>query len=344
MRFSIIIPVYNVEKYIRKCMETVMGQTFRDYEVIVVDDESPDNSMAIVAEFAEKYPGMVTMIRQKNTRQGGARNRGVREAKGEYLIFVDSDDYVSLNMLEAVDEQIQKHASDIICFKCALVTPDGRFLREEGLGQLLPGKYVPARDKQVVLLPTGPVHKAFRREFYLESGFAFPEKVLYEDAVTRLLYAKASEIVLFDTCLYYYVQSANSSMRQKPSEKMLDILTVTDLTMDMFRAHGLYAQFRDPLESALIGGIVYVLEFVNAADPASPLQDKMMDYVQAAFPDCRNNPALDPDVAEWLGLLEQRKFKAYHYRVLRVREMKQFLKRWKVFQALNRCRKQLQKK
>ena len=344
MRFSIIIPVYNVEKYIRRCMETVMGQTFRDYEVIVVDDESPDNSMAIVAEFAEQYPGMITMIRQKNTRQGGARNRGAAVARGEYLIFVDSDDYVSENMLEVVDRQIKAHGCDIIGFQCALVTPEGKFLREAGLGSLQPGKYVPARDKDVVMLPTGPVHKAFRRSFYLESGFAFPEKVLYEDAVTRLLYAKASEILLCDDCLYYYVQSANSSMRQKPSDRMLDILKVTDITLDMFRNHGLYGQFKEPLESALIGGIVYVLEFVNAADPSSRLQDEMIDYLQEKFPDYRENPAMDPDILEELRLLEQRKFRQYHYRVLRVREFKLFLKRWKILRELNRCRKLLLKK
>lgn len=344
MRFSIIIPVYNVEKYIRNCMETVMGQTFRDYEVIVVDDESPDNSMAIVAEYAEKNPGMITMIHQKNTRQGGARNRGVREARGEYLIFVDSDDYVSLNMLEVVDWQIRKHDCDIISFKCALVTPEGKFLREEGLGQLRPGKYVPAQDQNVIMLPTGPVHKAFRRAFYLESGFAFPEKVLYEDAVTRLLYAKASQMVLCDACLYYYVQSPNSSMRQKPSERMLDILKVTDMALDMFRQHGLYEQFREPLESALIGGIVYVLEFVNAADPSSDLQNKIIDYIQAQFPNYRENSAMDPDVLRGMELLEQRKFLQYYYRVIRVREFKLFLKRWKIFQELNRCRKLLLKK
>jgi len=287
---------------------------------------------------------MITMIHQKNTRQGGARNRGVREAGGEYLIFVDSDDYVSLDMLEVVDRQLRKHNCDIICFQCALVTPEGKFLRKAGLGSLQPGKYVPAQDTDVVMLPTGPVHKAFRRSFYLESGFEFPEKVLYEDAVTRLLYARASEMLLCEDCLYYYVQSPGSSMRQKPSACMLDILKVTDITREMFRSHGLYERFREPLESALIGGIVYVLEFANAADPGSDLQNKMIDYIQVNFPDYQSNPALDPDVREGMELLEQRKFRQYHYRVIRVREFRLFLKRWKVLQELNRCRKRLLKK
>ena len=92
MRFSIIIPVYNVEKYIGKCMDTVMHQSFDDYEVIVVNDETPDNSMAIVQQYVDAFPGKIHVIHQKNTRQGGSRNRGVREAKGEYILFVDSDD------------------------------------------------------------------------------------------------------------------------------------------------------------------------------------------------------------------------------------------------------------
>ena len=114
MRFSIIIPVYNVEKYIEKCMASVMGQSFTDYEVIVVDDESPDNSMAVVERYAEEYPGKIRMIRQKNTRQGGARNHGVRYAKGDYLLFVDSDDYVHPDMLKTVDERLKQQPCDIL--------------------------------------------------------------------------------------------------------------------------------------------------------------------------------------------------------------------------------------
>ena len=122
MRFSIIIPVYNVEKYIRKCMDTVMNQTFRDYEVIVVNDETPDNSMKIVQEYVDAFPGMIQVIHQKNTRQGGARNNGVTKARGEYLLFVDSDDYVATTMLETVDARLKANPCDVLVLRRDLLS------------------------------------------------------------------------------------------------------------------------------------------------------------------------------------------------------------------------------
>ncbi len=344
MRFSIIIPVYNVEKYIRRCMESIMNQTFRDYEVIVVDDESPDNSMRIVEEFAENFPGMITMIHQKNTRQGGARNRGVREAKGEYILFVDSDDYVSETMLEVVDAKLRETPCDILVFQHMIVTEEGKKIGMGDFGSLLPGTYAPRTNKEVLTLSCEPWKKAYLRSFYLESRFEFPEKILYEDAVTRVLYAKASQIVICSECLYYYVHRAGSSIRQKLSERMLDILKVTDLTVDMLRKDGLYDHFQDVMESALIGGIVYILEVVNESDPLSPMQNAMMDYIADNFPGNAENTYLDVDIRRNWEMLENRKFMQYHYRVIQVRKLKRALLRWSAVEKMNQLRKRFLKK
>lgn len=339
MRFSIIIPVYNVERYIRKCMESIMNQTFRDYEVIVVDDESPDNSMRIVEEFASSYPGMVTMIHQKNTRQGGARNRGVREAKGEYILFVDSDDYVSTKMLEICDREIRKHDCDIFAFKYDMVSPEGKYLGEGGFGSLKAGKYIPARDKQIMMLPAGPVHKAYRTSFYRESGMAFPEKVLYEDAVVRLLFAKASSVVLHEESLYYYVQSGNSSIRQKPSERMLDILKVTDLVIREFKKADLYDAFQEPLETSLLYGITYILDLINQVDVKNDLQNRMVEYIAENFPAYGNNPYVDTQYRNALDCLVNREFIRYHYQFLLFVRFKEWLLRFRIVSELNKLRK-----
>lgn len=325
VRFSIIIPVYNVEKYIRKCMRTVMEQTFRDYEVIVVDDETPDNSMAIVEEFAEQYPGMVKIIHQKNTRQGGARNRGVREARGEYILFVDSDDYVSPRMLEVVDQHLKEQDCDILSFAYRMVTPGGQKLRRGGLGPLQPGCYVPSTDKEIILLPAGPVHKAYRRSFFLECNLWFPEKVLYEDAVVRVFFAQAKTIVLVEDCLYYYVQSANSSIRQKPSPKMLDILQMTQLVCDEFRRRGIYDYFREQLELSLICGILYIIDIINEADRENEMQDQLVEYIRSTFPDCLNNRLVREIYQEELECLFKKDYDRYYWRFLAFRRVKESL-------------------
>lgn len=338
MRFSIIIPVYNVEKYIRKCLQTVMEQTFRDYEVIVVDDETPDNSMAIVEEFSEKYPGMIKIIHQKNTRQGGARNRGVREAQGEYILFVDSDDYVSLHMLEVVDKHLKEQDCDILSFTYRMVTPHGKKLQAGGLGDLHPGRYVPSIDKEILLLPAGPVHKAYRRSFFLACDMWFPEKVLYEDAVVRIYFAQANAVVLIEDCLYYYVQTTNSSIRQKPSPKMLDILNMTQLVCEEFERRGLYELFREQLEASLIYGILYILDLINNSDKYNTMQEHLVDYIIEHFPGCIDNKYFDPSCRKALMCLFNKDFVAYYWHYLAFRQIKEYLLRYEWISWLNKKR------
>lgn len=342
MRFSIIIPVYNVEKYIRKCMQTVMEQTFRDYEVIVVDDETPDNSMAIVEEFAEKYPGMIKMIHQKNTRQGGARNRGVREAQGEYILFVDSDDYVSTRLLETVDSHLRRETCDILGFQYQKVTEEGRLLQTEGLGSLRPGRYIPKENQEVMLLPVGPVLKAYRREFYVGSGFAFPEKVLYEDMMVKVLLAQAASVVLVEDCLYYYVQSGSSSIRQKASPKMLDILTVTDLVLQRFEQLGLKDVYWKSLEASLIYGITYIFDLINLENKNSDLQKPLAEYLSRHFGDYATNPYMDPQQCKGMVYLTAQDFSGYYSHVSLVTWVKEWLLGWTWIEKLNQLRRKLQ--
>lgn len=339
MRFSIIIPVYNVEKYIDKCMYTVMHQSFDDYEVIVVDDESPDHSMDIVQKYVDAFPGRIHVIHQKNTRQGGARNRGVQAAKGEYILFVDSDDYVHTDMLKVVDAHLRETPSDILVFQHAPVTPDGAMIPSEVYGSLPSGTYCPAQTSEVVLIPTGPVNKAFRRTFYTGTNVRFPEKVLYEDGVMRLIYALASSITVCSDVLYYYVQSPNSSIRREISDKMLDILTVTDMIVLGFQENNIYKTFAQPLDCALIYGVMYILDLINSVQPNHPIQKQMVAYLGEHFPDYRENPWVDPALRKSLDCLLTYNFTKYHYRFLVFNRFKEKLMQISLLKRINNWRK-----
>ena len=339
MRFSIIIPVYNVEKYIDRCMHTVMNQTFSDYEVIVVNDETPDNSMVIVQKYVDAFPGKIQVIHQKNTRQGGARNNGVTKAGGEYILFVDSDDYVALDMLETIDKKLRETPCDILVFRHIPVTEDGIEVGEAEYCALAPGYYRPEQDRSVVMIPTGPVNKAFRREFYVNTNIRFPEKLLYEDAVTRLFYAMASSVVICDDVLYYYVQSSNSSMRRNISDKMLDILEMTDIVIREFQERGLYEDFRDPLDCELIYGILYVLDLINNTQMNHPIQVHMADYLRTYFPNYRENPYVGKTLARAIDYLIQGDFRKYHYQILVLGRIKERILRNPVAAKLNAMRK-----
>ena len=126
-KFSIIIPVYNVEKYLKKCLDSVFNQTYKDYEVIVVNDGTKDNSMDIVKDYAVK------VINQKNQGLSAARNAGVKKATGDYLIFLDSDDYWEKGLLKELSKSL-KNNPDLIRFQINEVYEDGKTISypEEG--------------------------------------------------------------------------------------------------------------------------------------------------------------------------------------------------------------------
>lgn len=112
MLVSIVVPVYNSSKYLARCLDSILMQTFRDYEVIVVDDGSTDSSASICDAYAEKYK-MIKVIHQNNAGVSAARNKGIDESRGKYLMFVDSDDYIDTNMLDVAVSKIEEYDADI---------------------------------------------------------------------------------------------------------------------------------------------------------------------------------------------------------------------------------------
>lgn len=115
MRFTVIIPIYNMEKYLEQCLESVVHQTFQDYEVILVDDGSTDASAAMCDSYSERYPQLHT-IHQSNQGLSGARNTGLDVASGDWIVFVDSDDWVEKEMLEKLDQEIRNCPADLYAF------------------------------------------------------------------------------------------------------------------------------------------------------------------------------------------------------------------------------------
>src|SRR5690606_18768318 len=126
MKLSIIIPVYNVEKYIERCIRSCYDQQLEhsEYEIIVIDDESPDNSVKIVQRLMDSFSNL-KMISQKNKGLGGARNTGIHNAKGRYLLFLDSDDYLLCKVLDVLMKIAMVNAVDVLVFAANGVREDG---------------------------------------------------------------------------------------------------------------------------------------------------------------------------------------------------------------------------
>lgn len=137
-KVSVIIPVYNVQEYLRECLDSLVNQTIKeDLEVIIVNDGSKDKSQNIIDEYVEKYPKLFKSYIKENGGQGSARNYGVKKASGEYIGFVDSDDYIENDMYEILYNEGIKKKLDIVVCDMAWVYEDGRKESRETLPRFL---------------------------------------------------------------------------------------------------------------------------------------------------------------------------------------------------------------
>lgn len=221
---SVIIPVYNAEKYLNRCLESVLKQTFHDFEVICVDDGSKDNSLKILKQIA-KQDDRVSVISQKNGGAAAARNRGLQNAKGQWFCFVDADDAVHPMFLDICLHFASLYKTDLVCF---------RFSRSDG-GDY-PTGYINA-DKIRFKLTDYPLKSAMSKgnfripfsvctKFYKKSLFEnirFIEGNMYEDcAHTYAVLKKHPRTIILDQKLYFYTRNMDSVSNTKMTTKQLE--------------------------------------------------------------------------------------------------------------------------
>ncbi|MDD5888451.1 MAG: glycosyltransferase [bacterium] len=211
-KFSIIIPVYNVEEYIKKCLDSVFNQTEKDFEVIVVNDGTKDKSMDIVKNY------QVKIINQKNQGLSAARNKGVEEAKGEYLIFLDSDDYLEKNLLREIKKSL-KNTPDLVRFQIKETYPDKEIKYEERAFTGLNGERAFTKISSYHFVENAWCY-AIKKSYYLKENFTFKKDTIHEDfGLIPLVIIKAKIVNSISYIGYNYVQRTGSIMSSKNYEK-----------------------------------------------------------------------------------------------------------------------------
>ena len=213
-KFSIIVPVYNVEEYIDDCLKSIKSQTFKDYEVIVVNDGTKDNSMDIV----KKYD--VEIINQENGGLSSARNTGVKKAKGEYLIFLDSDDYIEKDLLKKINDSI-KDNPDVVRFQIKEVYPDKEIDFNEESFNTINGVEAFNKIVKYHFIENAWCY-AIKRSYYLENKYEFKKGTYHEDyGLIPLVIIKAPKVKSISYIGYNYRQRENSIMSSKDYKKTI---------------------------------------------------------------------------------------------------------------------------
>ena len=265
---SVIIPAYNAEKYLGFCLDTVIAQTHKKLEIIVINDGSKDNTGKICDEYAEK-DSRIRVIHQENHGVAFTRNVGLDKATGEYIAFIDSDDYVKSNYIEVLLETCTENCSNITI--CKSIDTYKRELFD------LPVSYNARTYESMFLLQNIPcldvcyevvISMIFHKSVF--DGLRFPVGLIYEDSYIYYdLIKNAGKITFIDTILYYYYLSSNSIMRSDFSVKKYDILTSYEKKLEVLKRNNCKQSYqivsRDYLYtvSGMIGQTKYCDKFTS---------------------------------------------------------------------------------
>lgn len=232
VKLSIIVPVYNVEKFLKKCIDSVITQKFKDFELILVNDGSSDSSGLICDEYAKKDT-RIKVIHKTNAGQSSARNLGLSEAKGDYIGFVDSDDWIHEEMYDNLIKSAFGHDMDIVACNFWVMdandnlTPynkkpfDIKYDRDSAMNEIYTNK----------VLTFSPCNKIYKRELFVD--LKFKEGIIFEDLdISYKLIYRSKKIAYLKECLYYYRYNINSTLKSKFTRKRLDEFHVR---LDLYR-------------------------------------------------------------------------------------------------------------
>lgn len=292
MTFSVIVPVYNVEDYLGACLDSILSQK-GDFEIIAVDDGSTDRSGVICDEYAAAHENL-RVIHQSNRGLGGARNTGIDAAKGDRLIFVDSDDTLAPDAIAALERAAAESDPDMIVFGIRNVDGEGRTLGEQRENAASGRVFSFEEDKSCLLFGPSACNKAFRRELFAGSGIRFPERVWYEDLRTvPKLTVLCERIVYLDVLLYNYLMRPGSIMNSASLDRNREIMWAADDLIGHFKETGRYGEIERELEMLTTEHVlIFATVRVLKSDPRSGLLKEFYDYTEKRFPDYMGNPYL----------------------------------------------------
>ena len=243
IKVSVIIPVYNTEDYLKECIESLVNQTLREIEILIVNDGSTDSSLEIMKEFKNKYPNIIKIFDKVNGGQASARNYALPFAQGEYLGFVDSDDWVDSTMYEEMYEKAEKEDADIVICDMVDHFPDRTVC------------YPSSRFENKFKVTPSACNKLFKRSLVKED--VFPVGLWYEDfEFTTMQLMKTDCISVIHKGLYHCHCREVSTMYNNNSEKNQDILVVLEHLVEYVEKNGWYEKYKNVLEYLYIDHVL----------------------------------------------------------------------------------------
>lgn len=270
---SVIIPIYRAEKYVERCVDSILCQTYDNIEVILVDDGSPDNC-PIICDNYKQIDNRIKVIHQINNGPAVARNNGIKNANGQFIAFVDSDDYVSRDYIKCLVEIAEKYNSEIV--SCAYTTNDGELELNSipfGIKVFSPEDAIKTLMKEKILY-TAPWGKIFKKNVL--EDIRFPAELMHEDlAVIYRFFDNSNKIVHLSNKMYYYEENPDSITQSCFTNKKLDLFIIMD---DVFSFLSIkypnllvYAKHRDTR---------YAISYYKQALSIAPVNNETLQFLR----------------------------------------------------------------
>lgn len=294
VKVSVIIPIYNVEKYLRECIDSVINQTLEDIEIICINDGSTDNSLNILNSYDDKR---IKIINQENKGLSVSRNVGLDNANGEYVCFLDSDDYLETFALKELYEIAKNNSTDFVVFKLLNFDDKTReriiddFYENPILKEKVDGRvFNPVEDvgRRIFGLPVTAPGNLFKNEFIKD--MRFPENLVFEDNpfYTEAL-LKAKRAYFYDKHLYFR-RVRPDSISQSHTEKFSDWIEISKLIVEIAKKYGYYERFKNQLYKKRIVNPYYLFVSVKEEE-----KEDFFKKLKAEFTDCKEKFESDKD-------------------------------------------------
>lgn len=249
-KVSVIIPVYNVEQYLRECLDSVVNQTLKDIEIICVNDGSTDNSLSILEEYAANDKRIKVIDLKTNIKQGGARNRGLDIAQSDYIMFVDSDDYIEFNTLEKFYNAIIKNNCDIVISYFINFSSDTSEKSQKLCSQMeiYQNKHKKNTglyhfDKNFNDYIVGPVAKLYKKSIIDKYNIRFPENLIQEDEAFFWFYFSTINTIYYLNEPFYHrrIHIASTMYKRKYEYSgVMDMIEILKCIHDYLQKYNLY--------------------------------------------------------------------------------------------------------
>ena len=279
---SIVVPIYNASKYLNKCLDSLVNQTKKELEFILVNDGSTDDSDSIIKNYSDNR---IKYFRRSNHGIGKTRNFGISKATGKYIMFLDSDDYLDLEACELLYKKIEKDNSDLVVFDFYRVSDS----LEPVIIRNFKGTNLRENPNLLLEINLGIANKIFRLNIIKENNIKIIEGLKYEDAPFVVEYFKyARKISKLDAKLHYYVIHDNSETTIR-DEKMFDIIKIVDIIRSYFKNYDWSRDVVDTLTIKILVNYNIQQRYIKNKNIRNKFIDESFSYLEKNIPNYRQN-------------------------------------------------------